>query len=361
MANRKWRYVKPERDRHGRVRYWYFRRNGRRWRLPDRPGSPAFVAEYARLLAATEPAKPTGAHEHPPGSIGAVILEYFEEPEFTDRKLNTQRIYRLILEQLAERIGHHHVAYIERRHVKKLRNERAETPGMANMAVKVLRVLLAYAVDNGYRRDNPAVRVKMFKLGEHRAWTADECARFEARWAPGTMQRRAYMLARHTGQRCGDLAKMTRAHRNDGFIYVIQEKTNKELWVYEHGDLTKELSLGEHGHMSLLVAPNGAAFTSKRLGQYFADAIDEAELPDACVLHGLRKNAAAAFAEAGCSPHLIGAITGHEPDSPEIVRYTKAASRRGMAQAAIHMLENAAGTQTGKRSRGGSGKRRGAR
>jgi hypothetical protein len=41
------------------------------------------------------------------------------------------------------------------------------------------------------RRDNPAHRIKTFKLGEHRAWTDEDCAAFEARWPAGSMQRRA--------------------------------------------------------------------------------------------------------------------------------------------------------------------------
>ena len=77
---------------------------------------------------------------------------------------------------------------------------RAGTPGMANMFVKVLRTLFKYAIKEGYRTDNPAVNFTLWKLGEHRAWADEECGTFEARWAPGTMQRRAYMLAKYTGQ-----------------------------------------------------------------------------------------------------------------------------------------------------------------
>jgi enterobacteria phage integrase len=87
-----------------------------------------------------------------------------------------------------------------------------------------MRLVLSYAVENEYRRDNPAQRIKLFKLGEHRSWTDEEYAAFEARWPSGTMQRRAYMLAKYTGQRCGDIARMTRAHRKDGEIRVVQQQ-----------------------------------------------------------------------------------------------------------------------------------------
>jgi hypothetical protein len=66
------------------------------------------------------------------------------------------------------------------------------------------------------------------------------------------MRRRAYLLARYTGQRCGDIANMTMAHRKGGSIRVVQQKTGAELWIREHRELAAELAVGG-GHMSLLV------------------------------------------------------------------------------------------------------------
>ena len=44
------RFVNVQRGRDGVVRHWYFRRNGRRWRLPGNPYSDANArAEYTRL------------------------------------------------------------------------------------------------------------------------------------------------------------------------------------------------------------------------------------------------------------------------------------------------------------------------
>jgi integrase len=303
------------------------------------------MAEYHhRLLATTEPAPGAkGQRPHPPGSFGALVAAYFADRQaFGEKKPSTQRIYRMILEPLAEIHGHKPVALLERRHIKQWKDARGETPGMANMIVRVVRMLLAYAVENEYRRDNPAQRIKLFKLGEHRAWTDEECAGFEARWPSGTMQRRAYMLARYTGQRCIDLANMTRAHCKGGAIRVMQQKTtdgrtNEELWIPLHRDLAAELALGTE-HMSLLIKAHGAAFDSNSLGIWFADAIEQAGLPDACVMHGLRKTAARRLAEAGCSAHQIASITGHK-SLAEIERYTKAADQKRMATAAIHRLE----------------------
>jgi integrase len=164
------------------------------------------------------------------------------------------------------------------------------------------------------------------------------------------MQRRAYMLAKFTGQRCGDIANMTRANRKDGAIRVVQQKTGAELWILEHRDLAAELALG-NGHMSLPTRADGRAFDGNTLSMWFAEAIEEANLPDACVMHGLRKTAARMLAEAGCSAHQIASITGHR-SLKEIERYTKAADQKRMASAAIHRLEqNGNRTQTAKRTR----------
>jgi integrase len=102
--------------------------------------------------------------------------------------------------------------------------------------------------------------------------------------------------------------------------------------------------------MSLLTKADGSAFDSNSLGIWFADAIDQAGLPEACVMHGLRKTAARMLAEAGCSAHQIASITGHKSLS-EIERYnTKAADQKRMATAAIHRLErNANRTASAKR------------
>ena len=184
MAGVELRFVDAQRGRDGRVRYWYFRRNGRRWRLPGDPSSETFMAEYRRLLVTTNPAQPSDVGPWPPGTFGALVEDYFGSPEFKDLKPATQSMYRRVLEPIAKRIGRHPVGHVERRHVKAMRDEKADTPGMANMVVSVLRLLLSYAVDNDYIAANPALKVKTFKLGEHRAWTNDELVAFERHRAP---------------------------------------------------------------------------------------------------------------------------------------------------------------------------------
>lgn len=108
------------------------------------------------------------------------------------------------------------------------------------------------------------------------------------------------------------------------------------LWIFEHRELAAELALAGD-HFSLLTTPSGRAFDSDSLGRWFADAIDEAGLPDDCVMHGLRKTAARILAEAGNDVLRIMAITGHK-SLPILLRYTKDAQQRTLGKAAILQL-----------------------
>ncbi len=67
---------------------------------------------------------------------------------------------------------------------------------------------------NGLRRTPPA-GIAMLKVGEWRAWTDEEYKQFEARWAPGTKERRAYVFSLYRGQRLTDLVATARIARTE--------------------------------------------------------------------------------------------------------------------------------------------------
>ena len=93
----------------------------------------------------------------------------------------------------------------------------------------------------------------------------------------------------------------------------------------------------------IVVTEFGKPFSEHGFGNWMADAITAAGLPDACVTHGIRKAAARRLAEAGCTPHEIQSITGHTT-LKEVERYTAAVSREALATAAIGKVANAGGT-----------------
>jgi integrase len=338
-------YLNPQYGRDGTIRHWYFRRRNCRWPLPGDPPSEAFMAEYRRLLKLTQPgvgpAGPVDRGSYGAGSFGRLVSEYLASGNFKQRKPRTAAGYRRILEALQREHGDKPVALLQRHHVRKMRDACAETPGEANNILRMLKVILNFAIEEGWIEASPAAKMKLLKVGEWRAWTDEECARFEQRWAPGTMQRRAYALALYSGMRKRDQITRTRNDRQDGGILVVQSKTGKELWIPEHRELTAELARGVATFDTLLVTPTqGRPFDENYFGSWCAKIVDQAGLPADCVWHGLRKAAARKLAELGLSEETIKSITGHI-SSPMVAKYVKDANQRKLAKAAMRAWENA--------------------
>lgn len=328
------KYVTRYRDRHGRERFKFQRRGWPSKNLPP-PWTPAFLPAYEAALAEREPDKTRGRHRQ--GTFGALIAAYLASPEFAQKAPSTRKEYRRVLEAFAAEHGDKPVRDLERRHVRAMRDARAETPAAANTFVRIIRLLMSWAVENDWRPDNPAMRLKLFKIGEWRAWTDDEIAAFEARWPIGTMQRRAFAIGLYTGQRRADQIAMQRQHRRDGWITVRQQKTGAELAIPEHPALTEALEAGSPAAMMLLTTSRGKPWQPQAYGAWCAHAIEAAGLPEDCVWHGLRKSAGVRLAEAGCTTEELKAILGHASDAM-VAHYVRAANQKRLAGAAIRKL-----------------------
>ncbi len=331
-------YVQCFRDRHGTARL-YFRKAGLpRVALPnpakDRQG---FLRAYQAALMGTLKV----GRDPKAGTLEGLIAEYMASSDYKALKPNSRATYLHAFDFLRGRDGAKAaVAAIKASHIERLRDEIAETkPGKANLIVKALKVLMAFAVRRDYRDSNPAAEIGLMRSGEYRSWTDEELAQFEKRWPRGTTERLIYELALYTGQRRGDIAKMTWADIKDGGINVVQEKTGAKLWLPIHPSLLDELAITPRVQAVLLATVSQASFTPSYLGTLFAKAIEKAGLPSSCVLHGLRKAAARRLAEAGATDAEIMSITGHR-SRHEVTRYTRQANQPLMATSAMGRVGN---------------------
>lgn len=295
-----------------------------RERLPDEPAAMAArVAEINRQLEAPTPERA------PAGSWSALIALYKAAPEFKQLAPKTRQDYGRLLDKIGARWGQLGVAGIKREHVLAFRDRWAAKPRTANYLVQVIRLLLAFAVDRGWRADNPALRPKLLRTGEgHRPWEEEEIAAFRAAWAPETVERVAFELALNTGQRGGDLVAMLRQRYRRGAIQVKQEKTGELVEIPAADDLVAVLEpwLAAHDHLVVLATPSGGAFKVDHFRHTMRDAYSAAGLPASCTTHGLRYTAAARLHELGLDWPTIGAITGHA--TAEMVRKYSEKKRR---------------------------------
>ena len=341
MTRLRLRYVDHFTDRHGGARYYFRRPGGKRTPLPGVPGSEIFMEAYARAEAeASEPKarKERGA----PGTFDRLVASYFEATEFKTLKAPTQRQYRLAIERLLliETLGGREVKDLRREHVKRIMAKRVDRPSAANDALKKLRILIKFALDLGWRRDDPTLHIKKLKEGEYHTWTDEQVDAFEAHWPIGTQQRVGFALLLYTGQRVSDVARMSWGDVSlDGHrISVTQDKTGAKLSLRLHDDLLTVLARWPRDAKAILPTAHGRPFTTKGLGNKMADAIGAAGLPDECVTHGLRKAAARRLAEAGCTSHEIASITGHR-SLAEVERYTRAVEQRRLNDTANSKLK----------------------
>src|SRR5262249_53463695 len=153
------KYVDPVLKKNGKV-YFYFRRNGKRTPLPGAYGSPEFLQAYWALRSS--PAKvEMGAARTLPGTVNAAIVELYKHHTFAKNKPITQRTDRNILEAFRKRHGDKRIALLEQHHIEAMIGEKAGKPAAQRNLLRVVRVLLDFALKLKMRRDNPARGIKL--------------------------------------------------------------------------------------------------------------------------------------------------------------------------------------------------------
>lgn len=325
------RYI-VEMTRAGKT-YRYVRVRGRlSARLPDDPNSPEFLEAYAaelRRMASTGPRRVS----HADGSVGWLIEAYRASPAFQGLRPRTRQAYDTELARL-EPVLPFPAADIRRSHLNAIRDTLADKPRMRQMFGQVCSLLWRFGIrELELDCENPAALFRRDgKAESYKPWTADQLAAFEASEMP-TWLRTAYMLARYTGARRGDICRMTRADRVDGGILVAGSKTSNPIWVPEHPRLTAYLDANP---AIVLVSDDRGSIRPERLSKALRCHCDAIGL-DGCHLHGLRHTAGTALAEAGCSPHEIAAVLGHK-GLQMVEHYTRRAAQRGLARSAIIKL-----------------------
>jgi integrase len=212
----------------------------------------------------------------------------------------------------------------------------------------LIKSLMAFAVDEEWRADDPTIGIKPIanrSAGFH-TWDENQIAAFEAHHPVGTTARLALALLLYTAQRRSDAVRMGRQHIRDGVVHVRQQKTGAMLAIPLHPALATIIEATPSEHLTLLTTSKGKPFTAAGFGNWFRDRCNEAGLPKQCAAHGLRKAACRRLAEAGCSANVIASISGHRTLS-EVARYTKAADQQRMARDGMAAIISRTGSGNG--------------
>ena len=286
--------------------YYYFRRGETYQRLPDNPDSREFDEAYWAIRSGR-------ANKKVQTTFEALIVSYYQTPEFKDRKPRVRQEYRRTLELLRENNGHKDFTKLRRRDVIAARDTYADTWRKANAMVEMISILARHAIDLEWITSNPASGVSKLKGGEYLPWPDAKLRAYESYCRQHGLQWEltAFMLGVGTGQRIGDIIGMEWDHYDGKFIAVTQEKTAARLWVACPDFLMRYLdNLPRNGrHIIALSLHKGVA---KRTIQQRVMAVREKIEAQAYVIHGWRYTAAVHLAEAGATDGEIQAVTGHK-------------------------------------------------
>ena len=317
--------------------------------LPGEPYTPEFEEAYQRALQGKlDP----GALRTVDGTLGALAVAYYGSSDWREKSKNTQTTYRRFIEYIRQEYADLSVRALKPEHIVKLRDKitkRADEgevkppsdkiqmsgPTMANRLVSILRGMLDFAVDRGWRADNPAKDIKPIsvKTDGFPPWSESEIEAFEAYWSIGSRERLIFDLLLYTAQRSGDVRAMTWQDIREGTIAVKQEKTKTSLVLPIHPRLKATLEVSSSNYRTIVANRSGEGYSAGGFGNLIREAAREAGVQGRSA-HGLRKSAATRLADAGCTEVQIQAVTGHKT-TKELAKYIEARNQRLLAEAAM--------------------------
>ena len=365
-------HLRPEINRHGKPVLYVRIGDGPRIRIKEKRGTQAFLAAYGvaveRLSRPPVPQAPSGSRAYAAGTLGWLTAEYFGSDEFKALEEKSQATRRGVIEGCLvephtdsdpERMGHCPIQFFDSKKVKRLRDLKAKAGflGAANNRRKYLSAMFGWAIEaeiDGIG-SNPCrdVRKKRYATDGFYTWKLTDVAKYCERHKIGTKARLALALYLFVGVRRSDMVRLGRsmvierqAIDKDGAPYIarsikftVRKSRHRKLTETEKPILPilwDIIQASPCGTETFLETEYGKPFTAKGVGNYMRNRCDEAGLPQ-CTSHGVRKIAATIVAENGASVHQLMAIFDWVT-LQQAETYTREASRRRLAQDAMHLL-----------------------
>lgn len=334
-------FLSHEKTRHKRW-VWYFKRNGKRIRLPDEYGTEEFNAAYEKALTGSssvpEKPKPKG------GSLKWLVEQYKMSGAFAALKPSTRRARDNILKQILADPKNADGPFVDltRRKIKAGMDKRAATPNAANNFLKTMSHLFKWAAEAGHVDVNPCIGVSKVNVksdGFH-TWSVDQVVQYREHHKLGTKPRLAIDLLLFLGLRRGDAVVVGKQHMKDGIVSLRTEKTKQWVHLPVFKQLQESIDATPTGDLAFLTTERGKPFSSgASFGNWFAKQCTAAGLPDECRAHGLRKAGATIAADEGATAHELMAMFGWSRLAMAEV-YTKEADKKKLARAASERLSN---------------------
>lgn len=312
--------------------YHYAWRGGPR--LSGEPGSADFIASYNRAVASVK--------EPVPGHLFTLIAEYRRSTAFTELADATRRDYNRYLKMIEERFGDMPLPAIvdprARGDFKEWRDGLAASPRSADLAWSVLARVLSVAKDRGRIQVNPCEHGgRLYAANRADAiWTEELIGRALAAF-PERL-RHALLLALWTGQRQGDLLRLTWSAVTDA-VRLRQGKTGRHVTIPIGKTLRSILAGIPRVSPTVLTSSAEAPWTSDGFRSSWGRACKTAGIAGV-TFHDIRGSTVTRLAEEGASVAEIASITGHSLADVSVILDRHYLSRSvTLAESAVRKLE----------------------
>ena len=270
-------------------------------------GTPEFIASYNAAIA-TKVTPPSGL-------LIQLLQDYQASDNFRSRRDRTRHDYIQQIKRIERDLGDFPLAALTDRRTRgafmEWRDKLAlSSRRQADYAWQVLALVLAWAKERGKITVNPCERGGRLYRGNRvdKIWTdADEAAFL--RTAPAHL-RLPLLLALWTGQRQGDLLRLTWSAYDGSHIRLRQSKTGMPVRVKVGAPLKAVLDATPKVSPLILVSTTNKPWTgggfraSWRIAQAAAGVVG-------VTFHDLRGTAVTRLVLVGCTEAEIAAITGH--------------------------------------------------
>ena len=306
--------VKAELANGSSVTYYYAWRGGPR--INAAPGSRAFGIEFHRLTRAREDAPGKG-------NVAELIREYLKSQAYRKLRPSTQKSYDWAIRKIEDEFFDLPIRALgekgSRKFLLEWRDSMAETPRAADMVMAVLSKIIAFAVDNEDIPKHPLEKIEKLASSSRKdnIWSDAQIAAFKAK-APARMVL-ALELARWTGQRQGDLLKLTWSAYDGTHITLRQSKTGARVRVKVAQELKALLDAQEKTAVTILTNRSGLPY-KEGFRSSWAKACELAGV-SGVTFHDLRGTFITLAHREGASIKEIAEVSGHsEKDAEAIIR-----------------------------------------
>lgn len=301
-----------------------------------KPGTPEFIASYHVAISAKGP--------EPTGVLLSLLNAYQASSEFTGLRDRTRADYVKQIKQIEVAFGDMPLNALNARgarsEFKAWRDQlAARSRRQADYAWTVLARALSWSKDRELITENPCERGGRLYRGSRadKIWTGDDEAAFY-RSAPSHLHL-PVLLALWTGQREGDLLRLTWSAYDGETIRLRQSKTSARVSIPVGAPLKVALDAAPRLSPVILLTSESKPWTPDGFRASFAKARAKAGIVGV-TFNDLRGTAVTRLALAGATEAEIATITGHSLRDVRSVLDSNYLHRDpALGRAAIHKLE----------------------